>query len=504
MQSVHSEESDHFSGLAKIKTLDVPSQLASVPSDSAKHSLEDPSEEAVAHVSQIFECPDIAAAPTSMDTAVDQNAPPQSDKGGPTLATSAKPPAPPGSIKSLLSPPPSRRNSVDFTSQAQAQAQAQAQVPRPSTGSNGRQSFDERERIGSQAASEASAEGTGVTPNSLGASFVSFMTQFMEGPSLESPSQTTPATSPPRARFTTKPPPGQGSPHAAASQASAGTPGVLSWAGSLSGRFSDDASGFESPERGDQQQQQLEREREREREEGGGSGNVTPDRVNSFGASCERDPGGAAAGSTGGATPGGGAGSSQSKIFLAMDSLNTRLRGKLRTDQGHLYLFERHVCFYSAIWGEKKVIPLKGVTAVRKANHAKFFPNAVEVVAADGQKHFFASFLSRDEAFRIITTLWCSESPHARHFLGNSGSASPAPPSEAEGAGSLNASPREEDNVERLPGLLQLDPLSDAGPSSSPAPAAATVAAAEVAADIAALTNCASATTEPVPPLTQE
>eukprot|EP00897_Mesotaenium_endlicherianum_P005127 jgi/Mesen1/4642/ME000241S03681 len=104
-------------------------------------------------------------------------------------------------------------------------------------------------------------------------------------------------------------------------------------------------------------------------------------------------------------------------------------------------------------------------------------------------QHFFASFLSRDEAFRIITTLWCSESPHARHFLGNSGSASPAPPSEAEGAGSLNASPREEDNVERLPGLLQLDPLSDAGPSSSPAPAAATVAAAEVAADIAALTK---------------
>ncbi|KAG0558566.1 hypothetical protein KC19_10G038300 [Ceratodon purpureus] len=91
--------------------------------------------------------------------------------------------------------------------------------------------------------------------------------------------------------------------------------------------------------------------------------------------------------------------------------------------QGHMYLFERYVCFYSNIFGyeKKKIIPLKDVTCVRKARTASVFPNAIEIVSW-GKKHFFASFLSRDEAFRLIMDGWVQYSSHAKLFLNAQGS----------------------------------------------------------------------------------
>ncbi|PIA50207.1 hypothetical protein AQUCO_01300740v1 [Aquilegia coerulea] len=75
--------------------------------------------------------------------------------------------------------------------------------------------------------------------------------------------------------------------------------------------------------------------------------------------------------------------------------------------QGHMYLFIRHICFYSNIFGfeTKKTIPLNEMTCVRKAKTAGIFPNAIEIVAG-GKKYFFASFLSRDEAYRLIVDGW--------------------------------------------------------------------------------------------------
>ncbi|KAF9613095.1 hypothetical protein IFM89_005574 [Coptis chinensis] len=75
--------------------------------------------------------------------------------------------------------------------------------------------------------------------------------------------------------------------------------------------------------------------------------------------------------------------------------------------QGHMYLFVRHICFYSNIFGfeTKKTIPFNEVTCVRKAKTAGIFPNAIEIVAG-GKKNFFASFLSRDEAYRLIVDGW--------------------------------------------------------------------------------------------------
>ncbi|XP_008437766.2 protein VASCULAR ASSOCIATED DEATH 1, chloroplastic isoform X2 [Cucumis melo] len=75
--------------------------------------------------------------------------------------------------------------------------------------------------------------------------------------------------------------------------------------------------------------------------------------------------------------------------------------------QGHMYLFVHYICFYSNIFGfeTKKIIPFREIIAVRKAKTAGIFPNAIEI--CDGEKkYFFASFLSRDEAFNLINDGW--------------------------------------------------------------------------------------------------
>ncbi|KAE9459987.1 hypothetical protein C3L33_08120, partial [Rhododendron williamsianum] len=132
--------------------------------------------------------------------------------------------------------------------------------------------------------------------------------------------------------------------------------------------------------------------------------------------------------------------------------------------QGHMYVFSQHICFYSNLFGfetksrmekmypehglvdldivrrkvetvfghtigfeasilrylkwvrmentihedldEKKVIPFNEVTAVRRAKAAGIFPTAIEIIAG-GKKYFFTSFLSRDEAFKLIWDGWC-------------------------------------------------------------------------------------------------
>ncbi|KAK3127067.1 hypothetical protein QOZ80_7AG0567860 [Eleusine coracana subsp. coracana] len=86
--------------------------------------------------------------------------------------------------------------------------------------------------------------------------------------------------------------------------------------------------------------------------------------------------------------------------------------------QGHMYLFLHHICFYSNIFGyeTKKTIPLQEVTDVRKAKTAAIFPNAIEIVAGS-KRHFFGSFLSRDEAYRIIVEGWEQHVSDARVLL---------------------------------------------------------------------------------------
>ncbi|ESQ36841.1 hypothetical protein EUTSA_v10007106mg [Eutrema salsugineum] len=75
--------------------------------------------------------------------------------------------------------------------------------------------------------------------------------------------------------------------------------------------------------------------------------------------------------------------------------------------QGHMYLFIHYICFYSNIFGyeTKKIIPFAEISCVKRAKTAGIFPNAIEILAG-GKKYFFASFLSRDEAFKLIHDGW--------------------------------------------------------------------------------------------------
>ncbi|KAK7286981.1 hypothetical protein RJT34_22369 [Clitoria ternatea] len=75
--------------------------------------------------------------------------------------------------------------------------------------------------------------------------------------------------------------------------------------------------------------------------------------------------------------------------------------------QGHMYVFVNFICFYSNIFGfeTKRIIPFPEVTSVRRAKTAGLFPNAIEILAGS-RKYFFASFLSRDEAFKVINDGW--------------------------------------------------------------------------------------------------
>ncbi|XP_039056534.1 protein VASCULAR ASSOCIATED DEATH 1, chloroplastic-like isoform X2 [Hibiscus syriacus] len=75
--------------------------------------------------------------------------------------------------------------------------------------------------------------------------------------------------------------------------------------------------------------------------------------------------------------------------------------------QGHMYLFVRYVCFYSNIFGfeTKKVIAFNEITSVNRAKTAGIFPNAIEIFAG-GRRYFFASFISRDDAFKLINDGW--------------------------------------------------------------------------------------------------
>ncbi|GAM16971.1 hypothetical protein SAMD00019534_001460 [Acytostelium subglobosum LB1] len=70
---------------------------------------------------------------------------------------------------------------------------------------------------------------------------------------------------------------------------------------------------------------------------------------------------------------------------------------------GRLYLFTNYLCFESNIFGIKstEIIALKDITSIQK----KKFPIGVSILLQNGNKHIFASFISRDKAFQEILTV---------------------------------------------------------------------------------------------------
>ncbi|XP_057492139.1 protein VASCULAR ASSOCIATED DEATH 1, chloroplastic-like isoform X3 [Actinidia eriantha] len=86
--------------------------------------------------------------------------------------------------------------------------------------------------------------------------------------------------------------------------------------------------------------------------------------------------------------------------------------------QGHMYVFSHYICFYSNLFGfeTKKVIPFHEITSLRRAKAAGIFPTAIEILAGEKKVSFFTSFLSRDEAFKLISDGWSQHGDGAKEI----------------------------------------------------------------------------------------
>ncbi|KAG1408331.1 hypothetical protein G6F60_001525 [Rhizopus arrhizus] len=75
--------------------------------------------------------------------------------------------------------------------------------------------------------------------------------------------------------------------------------------------------------------------------------------------------------------------------------------------QGRIYVSENHLCFNANIFGwiTNLVIAFADITNIEKKATAYFIPNAIQI-STDNAKYFFASFLSRDQAYDLIVEIW--------------------------------------------------------------------------------------------------
>ncbi|KAG2230057.1 hypothetical protein INT48_005260 [Thamnidium elegans] len=80
--------------------------------------------------------------------------------------------------------------------------------------------------------------------------------------------------------------------------------------------------------------------------------------------------------------------------------------------QGRIYISENHLCFNANIfgWVTNLVIAFADITDIEKKSTAYFIPNAIQI-STDTGKHFFASFLSRDQAHDLIVDIWKNARP---------------------------------------------------------------------------------------------
>ncbi|KAI8137822.1 hypothetical protein BJV82DRAFT_566007 [Fennellomyces sp. T-0311] len=83
--------------------------------------------------------------------------------------------------------------------------------------------------------------------------------------------------------------------------------------------------------------------------------------------------------------------------------------------QGRIYISENHLCFNANIfgWVTNLVIAFSDIVEIEKRTTALFIPNAIQVSTLHA-KHFFASFLSRDQAYDLIVDVWRMSRPSAK------------------------------------------------------------------------------------------
>lgn len=76
--------------------------------------------------------------------------------------------------------------------------------------------------------------------------------------------------------------------------------------------------------------------------------------------------------------------------------------------QGRAYVSESYLCFNSNLLGWVTNLALKfdDIVKFEKRSTAGLFPNGISIETEDGTVHTFASFLSRDQTYDLMTTVW--------------------------------------------------------------------------------------------------
>lgn len=76
--------------------------------------------------------------------------------------------------------------------------------------------------------------------------------------------------------------------------------------------------------------------------------------------------------------------------------------------QGRCYISESYLCFNSSLlgWVTNLVIKFENITKIEKRSTAGLFPNGIEVHTDEGSVHTFATFLSRDQTYDLMLTVW--------------------------------------------------------------------------------------------------
>lgn len=89
-----------------------------------------------------------------------------------------------------------------------------------------------------------------------------------------------------------------------------------------------------------------------------------------------------------------------------IDSYSCAFKGDILL-QGMMYVSPNWICFYSKIRARGRLveIPLDKVISITREKMALFIPNAVGIQTAD-QKYVFGSFMSRDNTYKLLVTLW--------------------------------------------------------------------------------------------------
>ncbi|CAO3594753.1 unnamed protein product [Absidia cylindrospora] len=75
--------------------------------------------------------------------------------------------------------------------------------------------------------------------------------------------------------------------------------------------------------------------------------------------------------------------------------------------QGRIYITQHHLCFNANIFGwiTNLVIAFTDIVEIEKRTTAIFIPNAISI-STHQSKHFFASFLSREQAHEQMVAIW--------------------------------------------------------------------------------------------------